>query len=31
MRAARLALTDTVRVTLHNGLHLLGLETPERM
>jgi arginyl-tRNA synthetase len=31
LRAARLALTDTVRVTLHNGLHLLGLETPERM
>ncbi len=31
LRAARLALTDTVRVTLHNGLHLLGLDTPERM
>jgi arginyl-tRNA synthetase len=31
LRAARLALTDTVRVTLYNGLHLLGLETPERM
>ncbi len=31
LRAARLALTDTVRVTVHNGLHLLGLETPERM
>ena len=31
LRAARLALTDTVRMTLHNGLHLLGLETPERM
>jgi arginyl-tRNA synthetase len=31
LREARLALTDTVRVTLHNGLRLLGLETPERM
>ena len=31
LRAARLALTDTVRVTLHNGLHLLGVATPERM
>ena len=31
LRAARLALTDTVRVTLHNGLHLLGVATPEKM
>jgi arginyl-tRNA synthetase len=31
LRAARLALTDSVRVTLRNGLRLLGLRTPERM
>ncbi|MBS1151330.1 MAG: Arginyl-tRNA synthetase, partial [Myxococcaceae bacterium] len=31
LRAARLALTDTVRVTLHDGLHLLGVATPEKM
>lgn len=31
LRASRLALTDAVRVTLANGLHWLGLATPERM
>jgi arginyl-tRNA synthetase len=31
LRAARLALTDTVRMTLHNGLRTLGIQTPERM
>ena len=31
VRAARLALTDAARLTIRNGLYLLGLEAPERM
>jgi arginyl-tRNA synthetase len=31
LRAARLALTDAVRITLRNGLELLGVPTPETM
>lgn len=31
LRAARLALTDAVRLTLSNGLRLLGLQAPEKM
>lgn len=31
LRKARVALTDAVRVTLANGLNLLGLQAPERM
>ena len=31
LRAARLALTDAVRQTLANGLHLLGIAAPPRM
>lgn len=31
LRAARLALTEAVRLTLANGLRLLGLPVPERM
>lgn len=31
LRASRLALTDAVRLTLSNGLRLLGLQAPEQM
>lgn len=31
LRLARLALTDAMRLTLHNGLHLLGISTPTQM
>jgi arginyl-tRNA synthetase len=31
LRSARLALVECVRVTMSNGLRLIGLETPERI
>ena len=31
LRAARIALVDSVRITLRNGLRLLGIEAPTRM
>ncbi len=31
VRAARLALTDATRITLQNGLYLIGVQAPERM
>lgn len=31
LRDARLVLVDCVRITLRNGLHLIGLETPEKI
>jgi arginyl-tRNA synthetase len=31
LRSARLALVKAVQITLRNGLHLIGLETPEKI